>query len=391
MPFQSEKQRRYLWANEPEIARDWTDTYGSGIARALGGRIQYQRGGPGPGGQGARGQATQNPGRSGPSGPPGGGDRQMTYTAPVNRHTGPTTQEALATGQKKKEMRDLLARQQAEKDYTRQGVMKPGPQLGRTGGMKNFLGNWASSIGGAQLGGGLGSLLLGPWGMLLGSIFGQGVGRRSWKASQTPQKETARDILMPEFMRNFFDKRINEQGRGITGTDASNEFAKAKRSMTQVGLDKFRPMSDAQVQKYGQLSTQNINRGVYDPYGIRTPSGAFSYDMNYQPNKVKPRGDDSVSSSAISLADMSREDFDKLASERGIEGLDLIQSKYKGQEYLDDLSQIGEGADYLVPTREELDAGINLGDLTGDVWTGGKGLQEMKPSEYENYIGNRRR
>jgi hypothetical protein len=28
MPFKSEKQRRYLWANEPEIARDWTNTYG---------------------------------------------------------------------------------------------------------------------------------------------------------------------------------------------------------------------------------------------------------------------------------------------------------------------------------------------------------------------------
>jgi len=41
MPFQSEKQRRYLWANEPEIARDWTDTYGSGIAKALGGRIPF--------------------------------------------------------------------------------------------------------------------------------------------------------------------------------------------------------------------------------------------------------------------------------------------------------------------------------------------------------------
>ena len=37
MPFKSEKQRRYLWANEPEIARDWTDTYGSGIHKALGG------------------------------------------------------------------------------------------------------------------------------------------------------------------------------------------------------------------------------------------------------------------------------------------------------------------------------------------------------------------
>jgi hypothetical protein len=67
MPFQSEAQRRYLWANEPEIARDWTDTYGSRIEAALGGimRLGFYNGGPGPGGQGARGQATQNPGRGG--------------------------------------------------------------------------------------------------------------------------------------------------------------------------------------------------------------------------------------------------------------------------------------------------------------------------------------
>ena len=37
MPFKSEKQRRYLWANEPEIARDWTDTYGSRIEKNDGG------------------------------------------------------------------------------------------------------------------------------------------------------------------------------------------------------------------------------------------------------------------------------------------------------------------------------------------------------------------
>jgi hypothetical protein len=37
MPFKSEKQRRYLWANEPEIARDWTDTYGSRIEKRFGG------------------------------------------------------------------------------------------------------------------------------------------------------------------------------------------------------------------------------------------------------------------------------------------------------------------------------------------------------------------
>ena len=37
MPFKSEKQRRYLWANEPEIARDWTDTYGSRVKKQAGG------------------------------------------------------------------------------------------------------------------------------------------------------------------------------------------------------------------------------------------------------------------------------------------------------------------------------------------------------------------
>ena len=46
MPFQSEKQRRYLWANEPEIARDWTDTYGSRIRRDEGGitNVPFQAG-----------------------------------------------------------------------------------------------------------------------------------------------------------------------------------------------------------------------------------------------------------------------------------------------------------------------------------------------------------
>ena len=37
MPFKSEKQRKYLWANEPAIARDWTDKYGSRVKRANGG------------------------------------------------------------------------------------------------------------------------------------------------------------------------------------------------------------------------------------------------------------------------------------------------------------------------------------------------------------------
>ena len=30
MPFLSEKQRRYLWANEPEVAREWSNKYNNG-------------------------------------------------------------------------------------------------------------------------------------------------------------------------------------------------------------------------------------------------------------------------------------------------------------------------------------------------------------------------
>ena len=29
MPFKSDKQKRWMWANEPRIAREWTDRYGA--------------------------------------------------------------------------------------------------------------------------------------------------------------------------------------------------------------------------------------------------------------------------------------------------------------------------------------------------------------------------
>ena len=55
MPFKSEAQRKYLWANEPEIARDWTDTYGSRIHKLHGG-ITHADGRRGfPGGSGRAG------------------------------------------------------------------------------------------------------------------------------------------------------------------------------------------------------------------------------------------------------------------------------------------------------------------------------------------------
>jgi len=294
MPFQSEKQRRYLWANEPEIARDWTDTYGSGIARALGGRIQYQRGGPGPGGQGARGQATQNPGRSGPSGPPGGGDRQMTYTAPAPKTTHTDRITDVAKRKQRQDVRDLLARQQAEKDYTRTGQIKPGPQLGWAGsGRGGGLGNWASQFAGSKIGGGLGSMLFGPWGMLLGSLFGRGVGKRGYQAYQTKdKKESLKNILLGEnnILSSMFNKRINEQprGEGIETIDIRDKFDRR-------GDDPYSSISetindyDYKPRYQADDTFATAKKGMTNPY--RNPRGTarFPYDeeMDYRSDLEK--------------------------------------------------------------------------------------------------------
>lgn len=40
MPFRSEKQRAYLWAKEPEVARRWTNKYGAKIVASA---IKHKR------------------------------------------------------------------------------------------------------------------------------------------------------------------------------------------------------------------------------------------------------------------------------------------------------------------------------------------------------------
>jgi len=91
-----------------------------------------------------------------------------------------------------------------------------------------------------------------------------------------------------EFNRLFTNedeiRQMIENSNKTTSLPGNNDFntnwANTRRAMTQVGLDKFRnnPVT----------GEPNFNRGVYDPYGIKTPSGAFSYDMNYQPDRTKP-------------------------------------------------------------------------------------------------------
>ena len=44
MPFKSEKQRKYLWAKEPAIAKKWTKEHGS-KPQKKGGIINKKKGG----------------------------------------------------------------------------------------------------------------------------------------------------------------------------------------------------------------------------------------------------------------------------------------------------------------------------------------------------------
>jgi len=164
MPFKSEKQRRYLWANEPEIARDWTDTYGSRIQKNEGGitntkkikgqphMLAYITPGEANTLQKLGGQKTRTP-EGIPAYPPGMGD--PAYAASESRSTrgprddldkhGPKTtktttthtrkgpqegwteqevREAVKRGETKKELRDLARRNEEEKREERVEVFR---------------------------------------------------------------------------------------------------------------------------------------------------------------------------------------------------------------------------------------------------------------------------
>jgi len=122
MPFKSEKQRRYLWANEPEIARDWTDTYGSRIKKDDGGimRVGLQWGGPGSGRdkQGYQSshpssQASQASHDRGGQHHQGVAKRQVSHTP----HSKPfEDKQAIQKGETRKELIDFARRNAEDKE-----------------------------------------------------------------------------------------------------------------------------------------------------------------------------------------------------------------------------------------------------------------------------------
>ena len=95
MPFKSDAQRRYLWANDPEIARDWTETYGSRIQKNNGGimRVPFRTGHAAEGQYSGGSKTSGTSNKGGYTGSGGGGADASTQSfdlsATPNRPSGP--------------------------------------------------------------------------------------------------------------------------------------------------------------------------------------------------------------------------------------------------------------------------------------------------------------
>ena len=327
MPFQSEKQRRYLWANEPEIARDWTDTYGSRIRKDNGGIMQggvqnflgeqpmvnapkywqsapdhemtelayitpkerdllvdvdmygTMRGGPNRGPSGIMslngwGSADEKQNVAGADISSGmdkdPGHKGWSTGVGANQ----TTQGTHGGWDTKQEHQK--AQTQAFKDMGYKGA-----KLNRLVGGGPNIGNWASGFAGSKIGGGLGSMLFGPWGMLLGSLFGRGVGQRAYTASQTDEQETLKDILFGD--NNILSSMFNKKK---TPTPTSEGLGGIRSAKDYIDLDKsYSEFDTIPNTKYHGL---NIGRN-YMGEGIGSASikragGLQDYDWSSKDN-----------------------------------------------------------------------------------------------------------
>ena len=136
MPFKSEKQRRYLWANEPEIAREWTDRYGA----AHGGitRLGFRRGNPHSDGQSSSTSSSNDRSHD------RGGDRHRHVSTPTRSRIQNERNEAHRRAEQRKE----IARQEAERqDHVKRSLLSR-----ITGGVGNFIRGAGNILGKEQSG-----------------------------------------------------------------------------------------------------------------------------------------------------------------------------------------------------------------------------------------------
>ena len=127
------------------------------------------------------------------------------------------------------------------------------------------LGSMASQFIGSKIGGGLGSMLFGPWGGLLLSMFGRGVGKRGWQARQTKEKESLRDILLGEntILSSMFNKKTPTNIGGEGDFDPNARISDTSFSTGQ-GIGGI----NLGNQDYDKLKTIAPRMGMYGPRAV---------------------------------------------------------------------------------------------------------------------------
>jgi len=225
MPFKSEAQRRYLWANEPEIARDWTDTYGSKIQAAKGGIMRVPLAyGMSPGEAQARGLGAESHGRDF-----GGKDE----TAHRNIHAGMTSPSMTTAG--------TLSDPREKQDYFNQTWSGQPNFLGFGGGYRNLKtpndagSGYQSRLNPANILGILGGFINKPFTLAatgfnsLRDTLGTGINAVRNKFGPAWKDWTDADNLA-EFLR-----------RRRTGETITNPAERGEYGLPAINIDEFHP------------------------------------------------------------------------------------------------------------------------------------------------------
>jgi len=235
MPFQSDKQRKYLWANEPEIAREWTDRYGAnqgGIARLnyIHGGIIHPNGRRGfPGGAGTPGGYDGGSGSGSGSNNQGGGGGGHHQGSGVDRRAEAAAARAAAQAEadrlnRQSAIRDDIARREEEKDYVdKQRIMHDFGQRQLIGQQRKQ--EYKPSFFN-RLGGGIGNLLRGA-GNLIGRLPINPMTLASGGLNFMGQDKLAQLLASINLGKggNFFNKQNNTIDNNQSGlfTDRMND------------------------------------------------------------------------------------------------------------------------------------------------------------------------
>jgi len=172
---------------------------------------------------------------------------------------------------------------------------------------------------------------------------------------------------------------LMEKDLAYTGT---NKIDLAKKKYAEQYIDKKEKKE--LVQTYDIEGTDEGDRADKErDTAIDTGIQAADDDSGSEMLDTTPQSE-STTMSDISLADMPRQEFEDLINnvDDFSKSIDLVESRTRGQEYLDDLEEIGTDADYIGYTEQEkadIAAGIKepqLGELVDfaiDTTIGGGG------------------